>query len=319
MSDKSAMAIAAHPDDIEFTMAGTMILLGDAGFSLHYLNIGNGSGGTAVHDWDEIIAIRRAEGIAASAMIGATFHKSIINDVEIYYERDTLAKVSAAVRVAAPRILLVPSPRDYMEDHQNAARLAVSAAFNRTLKNFVTVPQLPPIEDSVTVYHAQPHGNRDQLRRPVLPETFVNIESVLGRKRGMLACHKSQKEWLDRTQGMDSYLNSMEELSREVGRMSGVFEVAEGWRRHLHYGYCDEHDDPLSDALGEFVHHVDGAHNANDPIVFQYGQQADIAGDHLVDDLGEMVMVFHCGDDRLHHLGNRNLCTLAKAFDQLVV
>jgi len=40
-------------------------------------------------------------------------------------------------------------------------------------------------------------------------------------------------------------------MAREVGRMSGVFEYAEGWRRHLHLGFCGEDADPLGAALGE--------------------------------------------------------------------
>jgi LmbE family N-acetylglucosaminyl deacetylase len=254
MNQKSAMAIAAHPDDIEFGMAGTMILLGEVGCTLHYLNIGNGSCGTAELDREQIIAIRRDEGKAAAAFIGAEFYESLVNDLEIYYEPDTLAKVAAAVRAAAPRILLVPALQDYMEDHQNASRLAVSAAFTRGMRNFDTTPQVPPIDSPMTVYHAQPHGNRDPLKHVVHPEIFVNIESTLTRKREMLACHKSQKEWLDRTQGMDSYVLTMEELGQEVGSLSGVFKVAEGWRRHLHYGFCSESDDPLSDALCDYVH-----------------------------------------------------------------
>jgi hypothetical protein len=36
MSDRVAPAISAHPDDIEFYMAGTMLLLSEAGYELHY-------------------------------------------------------------------------------------------------------------------------------------------------------------------------------------------------------------------------------------------------------------------------------------------
>jgi hypothetical protein len=54
--------------------------------------------------------------------------------------------------------------------------------------------------------------------------------------RRVLAAHASQKAWLDATQGMDSYLDAADEMAREVGRMSGRFEYAEGWRRHLHLG-----------------------------------------------------------------------------------
>jgi len=72
---------------------------------------------------------------------------------------------------------------------------------------------------------------------------------VLARKRAMLACHASQKEWLDVTQGMDAYLDEMERMSREVGRMSGKHEFAEGWRRHSHLGFGPEDFDPISDLL----------------------------------------------------------------------
>ena len=58
---KRAFAIAAHPDDIEFHMAGTLILLGRAGYELHYMTIANGSCGTTQYSRDEIIRIRRAE------------------------------------------------------------------------------------------------------------------------------------------------------------------------------------------------------------------------------------------------------------------
>ena len=47
----------------------------------------------------------------------------------------------------------------------------------------------------------------------------------------------------------------MKELCEEVAGMSGCadFRYAEGFRRHLHLGFCDPDDDPLYDALGEFA------------------------------------------------------------------
>lgn len=247
------LAVAAHPDDIEFLMAGTMILLGDAGWELHYLAIANGSCGTSVLDAEEIVAIRTAEARAAAKRIGAVYHESLAADIEVFYEKPLLAKVAAIVREVAPTILLTHSPVDYMEDHQTAARLAATGAFCRGMRNFPTDPPREPVAGDVTVYHAQPHGNRDSLRRLVRPELFVDVTGVLARKREMLACHESQKAWLDETQGLDSYLAAMETLSREVGRMSGRFELAEGWRRRSHLGFCPEAADPLSDALGERV------------------------------------------------------------------
>ena len=68
-------------------------------------------------------------------------------------------------------------------------------------------------------------------------------------KRAMLSHHASQKRWLDETQGIGSYLDAMAEICHEIGEMSGRFPYAEGWRRRLHYGFCAEDADPLTDTL----------------------------------------------------------------------
>jgi hypothetical protein len=45
----------------------------------------------------------------------------------------------------------------------------------------------------------------------------------------------------------------MASLDAEVGRIAGIFKYAEGWRRHLHLGFCGPDDDPLRTALKERV------------------------------------------------------------------
>ena len=75
--------------------------------------------------------------------------------------------------------------------------------------------------------------------------------SVQERKLTALACHESQHNWLQASQGMNSYLREMEVAAREVGRMSRRFKFAEGWRRHSHMGFGAYEADPLGDALGK--------------------------------------------------------------------
>lgn len=253
VTPRRVFAVVAHPDDIEFLMSGTLMLLGRAGYELHYMTIANGSCGTARHSRGEIVRIRRAEARAAAASIGAVFHESLVDDLAIFYEPALLAQVAAVMREVAPEILLVQSPEDYMEDHQNAARLAVTAAFARGMPNFPTDPSRPAIDQTVTVYHAQPHGNRNPLRQPVSPDLYVDITDLMPDKRAMLAHHKSQKLWLDESQGMDSYLDAMADLCAEVGAMSGRFSYAEGWRRRSHFGFCAMDDDPMAAALGSRI------------------------------------------------------------------
>ena len=251
MSRQRVLAVGAHPDDIEFMMAGTLILLRQAGLETHCLNLATGSCGSNEYSAGKLKAIRQSEGKDAARVLGAVFHASLVNDLDIYYEKKTLARLAALVREVRPSILLVPSPEDYMEDHTNTCRLSVTAAFVRGMRNFRTLPPRPPFLDDVAIYHAMPQGLRDPLRRVVIPGAFVDITSVLDIKRTALQCHKSQQAWLDVSQKLNQYLLTMEHFSREVGRMSARFKFAEGWRRHLHYGFCGETADPLRDALGK--------------------------------------------------------------------
>src|SRR5207244_8310737 len=63
---KSAIAIAAHPDDIEFLMSGTLMLLKAHGYQIHYWNLANGCCGSSKYDAATIARIRREEAYAAA-------------------------------------------------------------------------------------------------------------------------------------------------------------------------------------------------------------------------------------------------------------
>jgi LmbE family N-acetylglucosaminyl deacetylase len=247
---KTALAVAAHPDDIEFKMAGTLVLLREAGWDIHVLNVSTGNCGSATVPPDELIATRGREAEEAAAILGATLHPPFSHDLEIVYDLLHLRKLAAVMHKVAPDIVLTHPPEDYMEDHMAVARLAVTAAFTHSMPNFETDPpaQLPNKE--VAIYHAMPHGLCDQLRRPVVPGAFVDVTSVHDNKLQALRAHQSQQGWLDTSQGMNSYLQEMEDQDRAVGALSGKFTHAEGWWRHLHFGFTAEDADPLADALG---------------------------------------------------------------------
>jgi LmbE family N-acetylglucosaminyl deacetylase len=238
-------ALAAHPDDIEFLMAGTLFLLARAGCAIHYMTIANGSCGSIRHDSETTAAIRRKESMAAAAHLSAVYHPPLVNDLEIYYERALLAKIAAVVRSIRPDILLLHSPQDYMEDHTNACRLGVTAAFCRGMRNFAVDPAVDPYQDSVCVYHSQPHGHRDGLNRKIVPDFVVAIDEVMPEKSAMLAEHASQQEWLDQSQGMNAYIHAMRGFAQEMAELAGGCRWAEGWRRHNPMGLCAADEDLL--------------------------------------------------------------------------
>lgn len=243
---KRVLAVAAHPDDIEFMMAGTLIRLKEAGWELHYMNVANGCMGTERLDHDEIVAVRTEEAKGAAKLLGAEYHPHLdLDDIGVFYNADLVARLCAVIRRVQPDIILTHYPDEYMEDHANVCRGVVSAAFARGMCNFVSDPAEDTISSPVAIYHAMPYGLRDPLRQRVQPEFFIDVSRTMATKRELLALHASQKEWLDASQGLDAYLDTMAEMCREMGRMSDEFEYAEGWTRHLHLGLCDADADPL--------------------------------------------------------------------------
>jgi LmbE family N-acetylglucosaminyl deacetylase len=248
--NRIALAVAAHPDDIELWMAGTLLLLKQEGWEIHCLNVANGSLGSMVMSPEQTRRKRRTEAMTAARVLGAGWHPPFVNDMEVLYGLPLLRKVAAVVRRVNPSVVLTHPPQDYMEDHTETCRLAVTAAFCKTFPNFVSSPRTKPGTGGTTVYHCMPHMFSTPLDERVHPQAYVDITSVMETKTAALACHASQKEWLDETQGMDSYLKTMHDFSATLGRESKRFRFAEGWRRHLPAGFCAADADPLAEVLG---------------------------------------------------------------------
>ena len=86
MSKLTALAIVAHPDDIEFTMAGTLLLLKEQGADIHFWNLANGCYGSMVlFEGRHHPHPGRGRRRAAAKRAGATIHPAITDDLAIFY------------------------------------------------------------------------------------------------------------------------------------------------------------------------------------------------------------------------------------------
>ena len=66
----------------------------------------------------------------------------------------------------------------------------------------------------------------------------------------MLATHKSQKEWLDVSQGLDAYINVWWRCAPRSGRCRGGSRTRRGGGGISHLGFARRTSDPLTEALG---------------------------------------------------------------------
>lgn len=255
MSEKqlTVFAIGCHPDDIEFMMAGALVLLKQQGAAIHYMNVANGSCGTQEYSAEQIIRIRAEEARNAADFLEAAYYPSIGADLEIVYDIALVRKLTAIIRRVQPDIILTPSLFDYMEDHMNTARLVTTAAFCIGMPNFITDPPSEILNKQVALYHALPYGLQDVYQRSVIPHFTVDITSVIGEKTAMLGMHKSQRSWLDDSQKLDSYTQTMREMSAAAGRRFADYDFGEGLVRHNPLGYSEPGFRPLEEALSAFI------------------------------------------------------------------
>jgi LmbE family N-acetylglucosaminyl deacetylase len=232
------LSVLAHPDDAEFLCAGALARLKrEHGWAVHIATMTPGDCGSAELPPLEISRIRRGEGAAAAAVIGATYHCLEERDLQVFYNERTLEKVVRLLRKVRPRIVLTHSPADYMLDHEMTSVVTRAAAFGAAVPNFLCdVIADRALEHIPHLYYCDPIEGKDALGRDVEPGLCIDISGVLETKAQMLAGHASQREWLRKHHGMDQYLESMRLWAKERGRRHGV-AAAEGFRQHLGHSY----------------------------------------------------------------------------------
>src|ERR1700751_1771009 len=99
------LAIHAHPDDVEFQCAGTLALLREAGHAVTIATMTPGDCGSAVHDAEEIAAIRREEARAAATLIGADYLCLEFRDLAIFNDDESRRRVTECLRRTRPDIV----------------------------------------------------------------------------------------------------------------------------------------------------------------------------------------------------------------------
>jgi LmbE family N-acetylglucosaminyl deacetylase len=242
------LAIHAHPDDVEFQCAGTLILLHEAGHDVTIATMTPGDCGSAAHDPETIAAIRRDEARASADLIGAECLCLEFRDLAIFNDDDSRRRVTEILRRTRPDIVLTAPPEDYIVDHEMTSLLVRDACFAASCPNYATrqwepAPTLPGIPH---LYFVDPleGNNRGRMRVPV--DFHVDVSRVFATKRQMLACHASQREWLLRQHGIDEYLQSQARWGAVRGAEIGV-EQAEAFRQYRGHPY--PHDDLLLSAI----------------------------------------------------------------------
>jgi LmbE family N-acetylglucosaminyl deacetylase len=200
---KSAMSIHAHPDDQEFTVAGSLAKWAQAGCQIVSVIITSGDAGSNAPEHDAtykpaLARLREAEQMAANAVLGiqqTIFLRHPDGELE-----PTLAlrkELTRLIRIYKPEVVVTGDPQGVFygngyinhPDHRAAAQAAVYAVFPSAGTRLIFTDLLEAGYEPHNVRRLYIHGSEKS-------DTWVDISATLARKVEALRKHVCQLgEW----------------------------------------------------------------------------------------------------------------------------
>jgi bacillithiol biosynthesis deacetylase BshB1 len=212
------LAMAAHPDDVELSCAGTLMVHARQGKKVGIVDLTEGELGTR-----GTYQTRQQEAAAAAEVIGVTLRDNLgLPDGFFENKKEHQMAVIRAIRKYRPDIILANAPQDRHPDHGRAAQLIFESCF---------LAGLIKIETDVD-------GEKQEAWRPkqvfhfiqdtyLDPDFVVDITDVVEQKKEAIRCFKTQflapqQEALQTYISSQAFFDSIFHRSAMWGKMIGV-------------------------------------------------------------------------------------------------
>ena len=177
------LAIGAHPDDVEMTSGGWLCLAAGQGYRTGVLHLSRGEMGT--HGNPET---RSKEAEAAAKVMGCSVIEFAgMADGKINESLESVQTVVAVLRRLQPRIVISPYPICHHPDHEAASKLVRKAVHFASMLGY---------EGEGGGEGGEPHRVtrlvRARYSHPFEPSFYVDISTVIEKKREAILCYASQ-------------------------------------------------------------------------------------------------------------------------------
>ncbi len=190
---------------------GTMLRLQQAGASLHFICVTDGSGGMVQAPEmtrEEAAAVRDREMRDLASRVDASYVCLGEEDEYLYDSKDLRLRLIDALRACRADVVFTHHAPDYNLDHTTVNGLVRQCAMHLPFRQ--THTPSPALETTPAVFLIEPMGSFE-----FEPTHFVDITSCIDRKRELALCHRSQDEafraafgddfgidaWITRTSG----------------------------------------------------------------------------------------------------------------------
>ena len=224
------LAFGAHPDDIELSCSGTLIVEKQNGKKVGIVDITQGEMGTR-----GTVETRNKEAEDAAAVMGVDVRENLyMADGFFKNDKEHQLKVISAIRKFQPEIVLCNAPEDRHPDHGRSADLITDAAFLSGLRKIVTYCTEGK-NDEVQQKEWRPKYVFNYIQdRFLQPDFVVDITDGFEKKLEAIKAFKTQfynGEIEDEPQtylSTPDFLDSIIYRAKMFGKMIGV-KYAEGY------------------------------------------------------------------------------------------
>lgn len=176
-----ALVLAAHPDDAEISLGGTLLKLLDAGKRVGVLDLTRGEMGTRGTQEE-----RDAETDAANRLLGLAWRGNLgLPDSRVTVTVEARERLARLLREHAPRLVFAQHVEDLHPDHAACGMLAREAWYLSGLARVAERDGGGPARRPRFLLHYMGHV-------PFEPTLVVDVSAVWARKVELVRCYASQ-------------------------------------------------------------------------------------------------------------------------------
>jgi LmbE family N-acetylglucosaminyl deacetylase len=230
---KVALAVGAHPDDIEFGCGGTFAKWAQNGCEIHLAVLTDGSKGSwdPAFDEKELVRLRQEEQRAAAKILGASTEVTFFGrvDGELDNTERNRRDVVGLIRRLKPEVVLGHDPwRRYRlhPDHRHAGFLltdAIVAARDPLFYRGLLAPHRP---DSLLLWEADEPNHLEDVA-----ESFdMKLEALLAHRSQFRSTMQIDDDLDLSRQGVEEFRARVRRSAGENGERAGL-ALAEAFRR----------------------------------------------------------------------------------------
>jgi bacillithiol biosynthesis deacetylase BshB1 len=214
-SQLDVLAIAAHPDDVELSVGGALIKLGQMGYKTGALDLTRGESGTRGTP-----GIRAREAEHAAQLLGLSVRENLdLGDARVWANQESRVKLVRALRRLRPRVVFTQFWEDPHPDHSHTSQLVREACHVSGLAKYDPESGQERWRPLRVAYFLFP--------RTVAPSFIVDISETSDRKWEAIRAHASQFFNPQATEpesrvSSRAFLNEIEARDRYFGALIGV-------------------------------------------------------------------------------------------------